>query len=141
MRILFSFLFGGLFGAGLLLSGMSDPGRVLGFLDVTGAWNPALAAVMGGAVIVALPAFVIARRRKVAVLGEPIALPDRFRIDGRLLAGAAIFGVGWGLSGICPGPALVLLGLDLTKGAVFVAALVVGGWLAGPFRRRTQASA
>lgn len=102
MRLLASALFGVLFGVGLLVSGMTDPARVLAFLDVAGAWNPALALVMGAAVAVALPAFAIARRRGVSALGEPIALPDRFRIDARLVSGAAIFGLGWGLSGICP---------------------------------------
>jgi uncharacterized membrane protein YedE/YeeE len=131
MKLIASALFGALFGLGLLVSGMTDPARVLAFLDVAGAWNPALALVMGAAVAVALPAFAIARRRGVSALGEAIALPDRFRIDGRLVGGAAIFGLGWGLSGLCPGPALVLLGQDLARAGVFVAALVAGAWIAG----------
>jgi uncharacterized membrane protein YedE/YeeE len=137
MRILASALFGVLFGVGLLVSGMTDPARVLAFLDVAGAWNPALALVMGAAVAVALPAFAIARRKGVSALGEPIALPDRFRIDARLVSGAAIFGLGWGLSGICPGPAIVLLGQDLPRAGVFVAAVVVGAWIAGTLSARS----
>lgn len=129
IRTLTAALFGVLFGVGLLVSGMTDPARVQGFLDVAGAWNPALAFVMGGAVLVALPAFAIARRRRRSALGEPIDLPDRFRIDARLIGGSAIFGVGWGLSGICPGPGLVLVGQDLTQAGAFVAALIVGAWL------------
>lgn len=139
MKLLFSALFGVLFGVGLLVSGMTDPARVLAFLDVAGAWNPALAFVMGGAVAVALPAFAIARRRGVAALGTRIELPDRFRIDARLVGGAAIFGLGWGLSGICPGPAIVLLGQDLVRAGVFVAALIVGAWLVRPLRAKGSA--
>jgi uncharacterized membrane protein YedE/YeeE len=136
MKVLASALFGVLFGVGLLISGMTDPARVLAFLDVAGAWNPALALVMGAAVAVALPAFAVARRKSVSALGERIELPDRFRIDARLVSGAALFGLGWGLSGICPGPAIVLLGQDLSKAGVFVAAAVVGGWVAGALRAR-----
>ena len=131
MKVLASALFGVLFGVGLLVSGMTDPARVLGFLDVAGAWNPALAFVMAGAVVVAAPAFWIARKRQVSVLGEPIETPDRFKIDVRLLVGAGVFGVGWGLSGICPGPGLVLLGQDGLGAAAFVGALVVGSLLGG----------
>ena len=131
MRILASALFGVLFAIGLLISGMTDPARVLAFLDVAGAWNPSLAFVMVGAVAVALPAFALARRRGVSSLGEPIALPERRRVDARLAGGAAIFGIGWGLSGVCPGPALVLLGENAAGAAVLVAAIVIGGWLAG----------
>jgi uncharacterized membrane protein YedE/YeeE len=100
---------GGLFGAGLLLSGMTNPALVLAFLDVAGHWNPALAFVMCGAILVAAPAFARARRLPVSLLGDPILLPDRFRIDTRLVAGAALFGIGWGLTGICPGPGIVLV--------------------------------
>jgi len=131
VKVLASALFGVLFGVGLLVSGMTDPARVLGFLDVAGAWNPALAFVMAGAVAVAAPAFWIARKRQVSVLGEPIETPDRFKIDARLLVGAGVFGVGWGLSGICPGPGLVLLGQDGLGAAAFVGALVVGSLLGG----------
>ncbi len=131
MKVLASALFGVLFGVGLLVSGMTDPARVLGFLDVAGAWNPALAFVMAGAVAAAAPAFAIARRRSVSMLGDPFDAPDRFQIDARLLIGAGVFGVGWGLSGICPGPGLVLLGQDGVGAAAFVGALVVGSLLGG----------
>ena len=142
MKSLVGLVSGMLFGVGLALSGMTDPARVIGFLDVAGAWNPALAFVMGGAVATAMPAFAIARRKGVSALGVRIELPDRFRIDARLVSSAAIFGLGWGLSGICPGPALALLGLDLTRAGAFVAALVVGAWIAGsPRARRTRPAA
>jgi uncharacterized membrane protein YedE/YeeE len=86
---------------------MTDPANVLGFLDVFGAWRPQLALVMGAAVLVAAPAFLFVRRQNRDLLGDPVDLPDRRRIDKPLLAGAAIFGVGWGMSGICPGPGIV----------------------------------
>jgi uncharacterized protein len=100
---------GSLFGSGLLLSRMFDPQRVLGFLDVAGHWNPALAFTMGGAILIAAPAFLYVRKLQSNLLGQATELPDRFKITGRLIAGSAIFGVGWGLSGICPGPSLLLL--------------------------------
>jgi uncharacterized membrane protein YedE/YeeE len=119
-----------LFGVGLLLSGMANPANVLGFLDVAGDWNPALALTMGGAIAVAAPAFYYVRRRSQAVLTGERAPPSGKRIDRKLLGGAAIFGVGWGLSGICPGPALILL-TSLAPGAfVFVGSMIVGMLLA-----------
>jgi uncharacterized membrane protein YedE/YeeE len=122
-----------LFGAGLLLSRMCDPERVLAFLDVTGRWNPALAFTMGGAVLVAMPAFYFVRRRHVDLLGVATQLPDRYKITGRLLGGSATFGVGWGLSGICPGPGLLLLTGGSVQSDVFVAALVAGFLLSSRF--------
>ena len=119
MRALASALFGAVFGLGLLISGMLDPAKVLGFLDVAGAWNPQLAFVMGAAVAVATPAFLIARRR-----GR--TLPNRLGLDWRLIAGAAIFGLGWGLSGICPGPAVVLLAFAGPPAWIFAGAMVIG---------------
>ena len=127
--ILTAFGFGLLFGAGLVISGMTNPDRIKSFLDVAGQWNPALALVMGGAVIAAAPAFYLARSRKQAVLGDAIAIPDSKVIDAKLLLGAAIFGIGWGISGICPGPALVLCGYGARGAIVFVAALIAGIWL------------
>jgi len=118
-----------IFGFGLLLSHMVDPARVAAFLDITGSWNPALAFVMGAAVIVAAPAFAYARRHRESLLGIIIELPNRFNITRRLVIGAAIFGVGWGLSGICPGPGIVLAGSLNTGGLVFVAAVIVGSLL------------
>jgi uncharacterized membrane protein YedE/YeeE len=124
--VLTAFGFGLLFGVGLLLSGMTDPERVKAFLDVAGAWNPALALVMGGGIAVALPAFAWAKRRKRDLRGEPFILPDTQIIDLKLLVGAAIFGLGWGLSGICPGPGIVMVGHAAPGAVVFVLAAVLG---------------
>jgi hypothetical protein len=119
-------LLGLLFGLGLVTSHMTDPKRITDFLDFTGNWDPSLAFVMIGAIVVTAPAFVIARGRKKAFLGDPISLPDRLKIDRPLALGSAIFGVGWGLAGICPGPGITLLGA-LDKGAmVFVPAVIAG---------------
>jgi uncharacterized protein len=115
-----------LFGSGLLLSRMFDPQRVLAFLDVAGHWNPALAFTMGGAVIVAAPAFFYVRMRHVGVFGTVTELPDRFKIDRRLIIGSAIFGIGWGLSGICPGPGLLLLTGGTVQSVVFVCSVIAG---------------
>jgi uncharacterized membrane protein YedE/YeeE len=115
-----------LFGTGLLLSRMCDPQRVLAFLDVAGRWNPALAFTMGGAIIVAAPAFLYVRRRRVDLLGKDALLPDRFKIDRRLVTGSAIFGIGWGLSGICPGPGLLLLTGGSVQSIVFVCGMIAG---------------
>ncbi len=109
MNFLTALVAGALFGAGLWLSGMTDPQVVLGFLDIGGAWNPALAFTMGGALLVTGPAYYLARRRGRIVGGAAPELPPGRGIDARLLGGAALFGVGWGLAGICPGPALILL--------------------------------
>jgi hypothetical protein len=119
-------LAGTLFGLGLLLSRMCDPQRVLAFLDVAGHWNPALAFTMGGAVLAAAPAFQYVRRRHVDLLGHVAELPDRFKLDGRLIGGSAIFGLGWGLSGICPGPGLLLLTGGSVQSVVFVGGVIVG---------------
>jgi len=120
-------LFAGiLFGAGLMLSRMCDPQRVLAFLDVAGRWNPALAFTMGGAIIVAAPAFWYVRRRRVDLLGTVTSLPERFHVDRRLIVGSALFGLGWGLSGICPGPGLLLLTAGSVQAVVFVGAMIAG---------------
>jgi uncharacterized protein len=110
----------------LLLSRMCDPQRVLAFLDVAGRWNPALAFTMGGAIIVAAPAFFYVRRRRIDLLGNIIELPDRHRIERPLILGSAIFGLGWGLSGICPGPALLLLTGGTVQSVVFVSGVIAG---------------
>jgi uncharacterized membrane protein YedE/YeeE len=113
------------FGLGLILSGMTDPARVLGFLDVAGRWDPSLGIVMASALAIATPAFALARRRADALLGPPMALPAATRVDRNLIAGATLFGLGWGLVGVCPGPAVVLL---LTGGArAWVFALAMFG--------------
>jgi uncharacterized membrane protein YedE/YeeE len=120
------FLVGLLFGLGLLLSGMTDPGKVLGFLDLFGNWDPSLALVMGGAIGVGVFAFTLAKKRTVSFLGGVMRLPTSSQIDRRLIVGALLFGAGWGLAGFCPGPALVSLAAGQPKAAVFVAFMVVG---------------
>lgn len=120
------FLVGLLFGFGLLLSGMTDPGKVLGFLDLFGNWDPSLALVMGGAIGVGVFAFTLAKKRTVSFLGGVMRMPTSSQIDRRLIIGALLFGAGWGLAGFCPGPALVSLAAGQPKAAVFVAFMVVG---------------
>jgi uncharacterized membrane protein YedE/YeeE len=115
-----------LFGSGLLLSGMSNPATVLAFLDVAGDWNPALAFTMAGAILVAAPAFHIVRRSHRSLLGADVRLPDRTRIDSPLVIGSTVFGLGWGLSGICPGPGLLLLATGTREAITFMACVVVG---------------
>ena len=120
-------LSGVLFGMGMAVSGMIDPAKVIGFLDISGSWDPSLAFVMGGALAVFMPSyFLIIKPRKQSVSGEAFCTPTNKNIDGRLLSGAAIFGLGWGLAGICPGPGIVLMGAGETKGLLFVSALVLG---------------
>lgn len=125
-RTLSAFTVGLVFGLGLLLSGMANPVKVLGFLDLAGAWDPSLALVMAGAVAVGAVAFALAGRRRKSLLGEPMRLPQRRDIDKPLVLGSLGFGVGWGLAGFCPGPALVALGAGETKALVFVTAMVGG---------------
>lgn len=120
------FLLGLLFGLGLLLAGMTDPAKVLAFLDLAGAWDPSLALVMGGAIVIGVGAFALATRRQRTLLGGPLLLPTATAIDPRLLVGSGLFGVGWGLAGFCPGPALVSLGLGDSRALVFVAAMLCG---------------
>lgn len=120
------FLVGLLFGLGLLLSGMTDPGKVLGFLDLAGLWDPSLAFVMGGAIAVGLFAFALARKRTEALLGGAMHLPKSGEIDRKLVAGSVIFGVGWGLAGFCPGPALVSSAAGYTQALLFTAAMLAG---------------
>lgn len=133
MSAIVSFIVGLAFGLGLIVAGMTDPAKVLAFLDLAGSWDPSLALVMGGAIPVSAVAFWMARKKGVSLLGRPIQLPDTRRIDWRLISGSALFGIGWGLAGICPGPALTLLGYGAWQGLVFVAAMIAGmilyGWL------------
>lgn len=126
MNALLAFLAGLVFGAGLILSGMTDPGKVIGFLDVTGNWDPSLAFVMAGAILVGFFAFMLAQRRTTSLLGGAMRLPQTRDIDLRLVGGSLVFGIGWGLAGFCPGPALVSLGSGQDKAAVFVAAMLAG---------------
>lgn len=121
-----SFVAGLIFGWGLILSGMANPAKVLGFLDLAGAWDPSLAFVMAGAIGVGLPAFALARRRTQSWLGLQMSLPTSRQIDRRLVLGSVVFGIGWGVAGFCPGPALVVLGMGYAKGIVFVLAMLAG---------------
>lgn len=126
MNMFFSLLSGVIFGIGLLVSGMANPAKVIGFLDITRVWDPSLAFVMGGAISVGFFAFRSVKRRTQSVCGGSMNLPTSTQIDKRLLGGAILFGIGWGLVGICPGPALVLLGSGVSKWIVFVGAMVAG---------------
>ncbi|TAL87861.1 MAG: hypothetical protein EPN46_01080 [Candidimonas sp.] len=120
------FLVGLVFGTGLVLSGMADPARVLGFLDLSGLWDPSLALVMGGAIVVGFFAFRIARKRTHTLIGGALRLPRATAIDKRLVLGSLVFGAGWGLAGFCPGPAIVAIGSGHLKAVAFVAAMLVG---------------
>ncbi|QNK67257.1 YeeE/YedE family protein [Variovorax sp. PAMC26660] len=126
MIALASLLAGLVFGLGLIVSGMANPAKVLGFLDLAGPWDPSLAFVMAGAIAVGVVAFTVAARRKVSFLGAEMRLPSSRHIDRRLVAGSLLFGVGWGVAGFCPGPGLVALGMGEVKALVFVAAMLVG---------------
>ena len=126
MFVLSALLSGLVFGLGLIVSGMANPAKVLGFLDLAGAWDPSLALVMGGAVVVGFFAFLVAKNRRRSFIGAEMKLPTASAIDNRLLAGSALFGAGWGIAGFCPGPGLVALGMGEPKAIVFVASMLVG---------------
>lgn len=133
-----SLLAGLVFGLGLIASGMANPAKVLGFLDLAGAWDPSLAFVMAGAIAVGTVAFRVARRRTVSLLGAEMRLPAARDIDRRLVAGSLLFGIGWGMGGFCPGPALVALGMGEIKALVFVAAMLAGMGLFELLERRNR---
>lgn len=120
------FFVGLLFGVGLILAGMTDPSKVLGFLDLAGTWDPSLAFVMGGGILVGLGAFATAKKRTMSFLGGAMHLPTSSVIDKRLIGGSLLFGAGWGLAGFCPGPAIVSMGAGQPKAAVFVVAKLAG---------------
>jgi uncharacterized membrane protein YedE/YeeE len=126
MNFVASLVAGLLFGIGLIVSGMADPAKVLGFLDLAGAWDPSLALVMAGAIAVGTVAFWIAGKRTLSLLGLKMNLPSARQIDRRLVSGSLLFGIGWGIAGFCPGPALVALGMGQAKAAVFVLAMLAG---------------
>jgi uncharacterized membrane protein YedE/YeeE len=126
MNLFSAFAAGLVFGVGLILSGMTDPGKVIGFLDLAGNWDPSLAFVMGGAILVGFFAFALAGRRSKTLLGGALHLPARRDIDNRLVGGSLLFGIGWGLAGFCPGPALVSFAAGVDQAAVFVAAMLGG---------------
>lgn len=126
MAALIAFVSGVVFGLGLIVSGMANPAKVLGFLDLAGAWDPSLAFVMGGAVLVTAAGFAVLRRRRASQSGEPLRWPAAARIDARLALGSLAFGIGWGLAGFCPGPALVAASAGVPEALVFVAAMLAG---------------
>lgn len=128
MKNIFAFIFGGLFATGLMFSGMANPQKVLNFLDVFGTWDASLAFVMMGAIAVAFIPFQILSKQKApkTVFKEPIELPKNTQIDTRLVLGSAIFGIGWGLAGICPGPSLTLIGLGHYQALYFIFAMIIG---------------
>ena len=125
-QLIASFVCGLIFGAGLLISGMTQPEKVLGFLDIFGAWDATLAFVMAGAVAMASIGFALAKRRGAPVLAEKLQWPTRSDIDAPLVTGAALFGLGWGLAGFCPGPAVAALSIGLPQVWLFVAAMAAG---------------
>lgn len=126
MKLLAAFVVGLIFGVGLLISGMTQPGKVLGFLDLFGRWDPSLIFVMGAALVVAAIGFAVAGKRGASLLGDPLSLPEKTKIDPRLLAGALVFGIGWGLAGVCPGPAIVNLGFATAPAIIFFVAMIAG---------------
>lgn len=140
MQIVAALLSGLVFGLGLIVSGMANPIKILGFLDLTGRWDPSLALVMAGAVAVGFGAFAIARKRTVSLLGSDMKLGTASHIDRRLLGGGALFGIGWGIAGFCPGPALVALGMGEVKALVFVVAMLAGMSIFELLERRKRAA-
>ena len=126
MFALSALLSGLVFGLGLIVSGMANPAKVLGFLDLAGEWDPSLALVMAGAIAVGFFAFLIAKNRTRSIIGAEMKLPTASAIDSRLLTGSALFGAGWGVAGFCPGPGLVAVGMGEPKALVFVAAMLTG---------------
>ncbi len=132
MTVVFAAIAGLVFGLGLLISGMASPEKVLGFLDLAGPWDPSLALVMGGAIAVGLLGFALVRKRSTSVLGEPMQMPTRKDIDAPLVVGASLFGIGWGLAGYCPGPALVGVTAGIPSALIFTVAMLAGmiafGW-------------
>lgn len=135
MSILWNAASGILFGIGLIIAGMIDPAKVLNFLDVAGAWDPSLAFVMAGAIAVTAFGYWLVGKRKCPLIDSAFHWPTSREIDARLLVGAAVFGVGWGLVGLCPGPAIVSLAIATAPTLAFIAALVVGVWFAAQLRR------
>ncbi len=140
MRTVFAFGVGGLFGLGLLVSGMTDTRKVIGWLDIFGAWDPTLAFVLGGAVAVMAVAWRIAEKRSAPVLGGAFPSAPEPKLGRNLIVGSVLFGMGWGLAGLCPGPAMASLVWGGTGGIVFLVAMVAGMWAAPPIRAQLEAS-
>jgi uncharacterized protein len=139
MPTFFALLAGAVFGIGLIISGMADPAKVLGFLDLAGNWDPSLAFVMAGAIGIGVIAFTFARKRTVSLLGLQMRMPTATQLDRRLVGGGVLFGIGWGIAGFCPGPALVAFGMGESKAAVFVVAMLIGMGLFELMERRRAA--
>lgn len=140
LTVFTSLLAGLVFGLGLIVSGMANPAKVLGFLDVGGSWDPSLAFVMAGAIAIGAIAFAVARKRTLSLLGVAMKLPTSPDIDRRLVIGSALFGIGWGVAGFCPGPGLVALGMGEIKALVFVGAMLVGMGIFELLERLKQAT-
>jgi len=126
LALISAFIAGLVFGLGLIVSAMVNPAKVLAFLDVAGAWDPSLALVMGGAIAVGLIGFAVAKRLRRSLLGLDMKLPALRHVDARLVIGSLLFGIGWGLGGICPGPGLVAVALGESKAFIFLIAMLVG---------------
>jgi uncharacterized protein len=126
MLIFTSLLSGLVFGLGLIVSGMANPAKVIGFLDLTGNWDPSLALVMAGAIGISFFAFLVAQKRSRSLIGADMKLPGARHIDRRLVGGGLLFGIGWGIAGFCPGPGLVALGMGEVKALIFVASMLTG---------------
>ena len=139
-RRITEFFVGLLFGLGLMLSGMTDPGKVLGFLDLAGLWDPSLALVMGGAIAVGVFAFSLAKKRSLSFFGDALRLPTQELITKRLVLGSLLYGAGWGLAGFCPGPALVSMAGGQSKAALFVVFMLIGMGIFEVAERRAQAA-
>jgi uncharacterized membrane protein YedE/YeeE len=136
MQRVIEFVLGLTFGLGLLISGMTDPGKVQGFLDLAGLWDPSLAFVMGGGVMVGLLGFGWAKKQSLSFSGAPLHWPEMTQIDRPLVLGSLMFGLGWGLAGFCPGPAWVAMASGKDKALVFVVAMLVGMVIYGYFKKR-----
>ena len=140
MHIVTSLLAGLVFGFGLILSGMANPAKVLGFLDLAGRWDPSLALVMAGAIVIGIFSFAFAKTRTLSFIGAEMKLTTARHLDGRLIFGGLLFGVGWGIAGFCPGPALVALGMGESKAVVFVTAMLAGMGLFELLERRKHSA-
>jgi len=133
-----AFVVGLLFGLGLIISGMTDPAKVIGFLDLAGTWDPSLAFVMAGAILIGAIGFTIAKKRQFSLLGAPMRLSSTTKLDTRLLLGSLVFGIGWGLSGFCPGPAVVSAAAGQPKAWLFVVSMLSGMALYTLLERREK---
>lgn len=141
MQVLMAFIVGLVFGIGLILAGMTDPAKVQGFLDLAGQWDPSLAFVMGGAILMGMLVFPFAAKRERSLLGDIMRLPTATQIDRRLVFGGLAFGAGWGLAGFCPGPALASLASGRSEVLLFTGAMLVGMGVFEILERRASASA